>query len=135
MRSLILILAFASILGGCAASTSTSGRVVIQDDSAMVDIRFSDRDRALIDSYYRKPAKGKKGMPPGLAKRGGNLPPGLAKRDTLPPGLSGEPLPHELERDLAPLPGNYVRVRVGGDIVLMDGKTRVVFDILYGIAR
>jgi len=40
-----------------------------------------------------------------------------------------------LERDLAPLPGNYVRVRVGGDIVLMDGKTRVVFDILHGIAR
>jgi hypothetical protein len=119
------------ILGGCASYTSTSGRVVIRDDTGVVDIRFDDRDRAHIHDYYR----GGKGLPPGLAKRGGNLPPGLAKRDRLPPGLQGDALPYELERKLSRLPSSHVRVRIGQDIVLMDRNTRVVFDVIYGIGH
>jgi hypothetical protein len=126
--SLVLILAVA--VSGCAVNAATSGRVVIKDERTTVDVRFSDRDRVLIEDYY-KPKK--KRLPPGLAKRDGNLPPGLAKRDKLPPGLSSEPLPRDLESRLSSLPGSYVRVRVGQDIVLMDGKTRVVFDVLYGV--
>jgi len=125
-----LILAIA--LGGCVAGAATSGRVVLKDDNVAVDIRFSDRDRGLIQDYY-KPKQGKKGLPPGLAKRGGNLPPGLAKRDKLPPGLTSEPLPRDLDSRLSALPGTYVRVRIGHDIVLMDGKTRVIFDVIYGV--
>ncbi len=122
-------------LTGCATQVATSGRVVIKDDDSVVDIRISDRDRGLIEHYYKKSYKNKKGLPPGLAKRGGKLPPGLAKRDKLPPGLQGDPLPHELEKQLTRLPSSYVCVRIGQDIVLMDGRTRVVFDVVYGIAR
>ena len=123
------------MLDGCAAYTATSGQVVIKDDDKMIDVRIGDNDRALIENHYKKSKKHKKGLPPGLAKRGGNLPPGLAKRDKLPPGLQGEPLPSGLEGKLSPLPPNCVRVRVGQDIVLMDKKTRVVFDVVYDIAR
>jgi len=82
--------------GGCATYASTSGQVVLKNDNASVDVRIGDNDRAAIEHYYKKSHKNKKGLPPGLAKRGGNLPPGLAKRDKLPPGLQGEPLPHDL---------------------------------------
>jgi hypothetical protein len=126
------LIAFALLmLAGCATQAATSGRVVIRDDTGVVDIRIDDRDRSHIHDYYR----GGKGLPPGLAKRGGNLPPGLAKRDRLPPGLQGDSLPYELERKLSRLPSSYVRVRVGQDIVLMDRNTRVVFDVIYGIGR
>jgi hypothetical protein len=131
MRNYILALLLASLLGGCASYTSTSGRVVIKDDTGVVDIRIDDRDRAHIHDYYRS----SKGLPPGLAKRGGHLPPGLAKRDRLPPGLHGDALPYELERKLSRLPSSYVRVRVGQDIVLMDRNTRVVLDVVYGVGK
>ena len=122
------------ILGGCASYTATSGRVVIKDDTTSIDVRFGDRDLALIREYYQS-AKHNNGLPPGLAKRGGNLPPGLAKRDKLPPGLQGEPLPHDLERQLTRLPASYVRIRVGQDIVLMNGKTRVMVDVVYDVTN
>jgi len=131
-RSLFaLALALAALIAGCAAIGATSGRVVIQDQNTQVAVTFSSRDRALIEGYY---GKNKKNLPPGLAKRKGGLPPGLAKRDTLPPGLQRDPLPNELEVQLTALPSGYVRVRVGQDIVLLDGRTRVVFDVIYGAA-
>lgn len=129
-RYLIFVLAVL-MLGGCATQAATSGRVVIRDDTGVVDIRFNDRDREYIHDFYR----GGKGLPPGLAKRRGHLPPGLAKRDRLPPGLQGDALPYELEHKLSRLPSSYVRVRIGQDIVLMDRNTRVVFDVVYGIGR
>ena len=129
-RHLLVVLAML-MLSGCATQVATSGRVVIKDDTRVVDIRIDDRDRAHINDYYR----GKKGLPPGLAKRGGNLPPGLAKRDRLPHGLEGDTLPYELERKLAKLPSPYVRIRVGQDIVLMNRNTRVIFDVVYGIGK
>lgn len=133
MHKHIAILLMGLLLTGCAAYTATSGQVVIKDDNTVIDVRISDHDRDIIEKYYKKSPKHKKGLPPGLAKRGGHLPPGLAKRDKLPPGLRGEALPHELEQRLSRLPSSYVRVRVGQDIVLMDGKTRVVFDVVYSV--
>jgi hypothetical protein len=128
--TLLLVL----MVSGCASFTSTSGRVVIKDDTSVIDVRISDHDRNLIENYYKKSYHKKKGLPPGLAKRDGNLPPGLAKRDKLPPGLRGDPLPYDLEENLSRLPSTHVRVRVGQDIVLMDRKTRVIIDVIYGIA-
>lgn len=125
----------ALMLGGCASYAATSGRVVIVDDDSMIDVSINDHDRAQIHDYYEKAGEHHNGLPPGLAKRNGHLPPGLAKRDKLPPGLHGEPLPHDLERKLSPLPSAYVRVRIGQDIVLMDRKTRVVLDVIYGVAN
>ena len=131
MLQKILILLIALTAAGCATHAATSGRVVIRDDRAVVEARFSDRDRAIMEEYYRA-AKPKK-TPPGLAKRE-QLPPGLAKRDTLPSGLQGRALPRELELRLAILPTAYMRVAIGRDIVLMNRDTRVVLDILYGVA-
>ena len=134
MHKYILFLLATLLLGGCASYGATSGRVVIRDDTGMVDIRFSDHDRTLIHDYYGEARRHGKGLPPGLAKRHGELPPGLAKRQKLPPGLQYEPLPRDLDRRLAPLPSSYIRVRVGQDIVLMDGRTHVVLDVIYGAA-
>lgn len=122
------------MVSGCASYSATSGRVVIKDDTSVIDVRINDHDRGLIENYYKKSYHKKKGLPPGLAKRDGNLPPGLAKRDKLPPGLRGDPLPYDLEENLSRLPSTHVRVRVGQDIVLMDRKTRVIIDVIYGIA-
>jgi hypothetical protein len=77
--------------------------------------------------------KSARACPPGPPSATG-FPPGLAKRDTLPPGLQYDPLPAELEARLTRLPSTYVRVRVGKDIVLMDGKTRVILDVIYSAA-
>lgn len=126
------VLVLAVLVAGCATQAATSGRVVIRDQDAVVDVSFSSHDRTLIEQYYR--GSRQNALPPGLAKRNGALPPGLAKRDTLPPGLASDPLPVALERRLTPLPAAYVRVRVGHDVVLMSRKTRVVFDVIYGVA-
>jgi len=131
----VLFVLVALMLGGCASYAATSGRVVIKDDTGVVDVRINDHDRAQIRHYYEETGKHRKDLPPGLAKRNGHLPPGLAKRDKLPPGLRSEPLPHDLERKLSPLPSTYIRVRIGQDIVLMDRNTRVVMDVIYGVAN
>lgn len=131
MKYVLIALLVSINLTGCATMQNTSGRVLVQGDSGYIDIRFSDHDRRLIQDYYGRDKRKK--MPPGLAKRGGNLPPGLAKRDILPPGLQGRGLPDDLESSLARLPTGYVRVKVGTDIVLMNKDTRVVFDIIHDI--
>lgn len=131
MRLRWCLILLSVILGGCASVAATSGRVVIKDDRSAVDVAINAEDRALITDYYAK--KKKKGLPPGLAKRNGALPRGLAKRETLPPGLQGEALPYDLERQLTPLPNNYVRVRINQDVALLDRRTRVVLDVLHGV--
>ena len=68
---------------------------------------FLPEERRIIENYYRSGGPSK-GLPPGLAKRGGKLPPGLQKHleknGTLPPGLQKrlEPLPQDLEARLTP---------------------------------
>lgn len=118
------------LVSGCVALTSTSGRVVLQDRDTRVAVSFTAHDRSVIEAYYRER---RRSLPPGLAKRRENLPPGLVKHGRLPPGLRREPLPYDLERRLTRLPSGYVRVRVGQDIVLIDGRTHVAVDILYGV--
>jgi hypothetical protein len=130
-----VVLVAAVLTAGCASIAATSGRVVIQDgNKSTVEVGINARDRVLIEDYYtERKKKIRKGLPPGLAKRDGALPPGLAKRATLPPGLQGDALPAELERQLTSLPANYVRVRINQDIVLLDKRTRAVLDVVYGI--
>jgi hypothetical protein len=63
---------------------------------------FLPEERRIIENYYRSGGPSK-GLPPGLAKRGGKLPPGLQKHldknGTLPPGLQKrlQPLPTDLD--------------------------------------
>ena len=101
-----------------------------RDQDAYDSLVFSERDQAIIRSYYRP--HGGRGLPPGLAKRGGNLPPGLEKQvranGTLPPGLQKrvEPFPVELDRQLPRLPRGYSRVMMDGRAMTLDINSRIV---------
>jgi hypothetical protein len=121
------------LLGGCETAVPRHGEVVVRERGVDVRVVISDRDRVIIRDWYDDR---RKSLPPGLAKQG-KLPPGHAKRlgarDTLPPSLAYRPLPAELERRLSRLPDGYARVIVGGDIVLIDSRTRVVLDVLYDV--
>jgi hypothetical protein len=101
---------------------------------------FLPEERRLIEQYYRRGKKPKaKGLPPGLAKRGGNLPPGLQrkleKNGELPPGLQKrpEPLPADLDRQLPSLPEYWERVIVERDVILIDRRTNRILDIIEGV--
>jgi len=102
--------------------------------------RFLPEERRLIEEYYRQAHQNKgKGLPPGLAKRGGNLPPGLQKHleknGQLPPGLQKrlEPLPVDLDRRLPLLPEDWERVVLERDVILIDRRTNRILDIIENI--
>ena len=97
--------------------------------SVSVQLVFGERDRQVIREYCSQPSSS---LPPGLAKRGGQLPPGLEKQlrrnGQLPPGLQKkvQPFPVELERRLPPLPTNYARVCIGGRGLIVDAQFNIV---------
>ena len=137
-----LLFLAASTLTGCVRNVGIdSGSVEIHQDDLYLRVAFNDHDRKYIKNYYHRfrgkhKKKYKKHMPPGLAKKG-QLTPGhrnrLEKHGTLPPGLVRYYLPADLERKLRPLPRGYARVRVGGDIVLLEEATQVAVDIIFGV--
>jgi len=101
---------------------------------------FLPEERRAIEDYYRQGSKGKaKGLPPGLAKRGGKLPPGLQnhldKNGQLPPGLQKrlEPLPVDLDRRLPRLPEYWERVVLERDVILIDRRTNRILDIIENV--
>ena len=114
-----------------------SGSVAIENEDLSAVIIFSDSDREKIMHYYKKSGNFKK-IPPGLAKKQ-ELPPGLQKHiekhGELPPGLEGRSLPADLERSLTRLPVGYVRLKIGGDLIIMNQKTRVVFDVVWDVKQ
>jgi len=98
--------------------------------------QFEAREREIISGYYANPGQG---LPPGLARRGGDLPPGLEKHlvrnGTLPPGLQKrlEPLPVELERQLPALPTDCGCRRgiIGTNVVLVRTGNYSILDVLH----
>lgn len=93
---------------------------------------FTRDERIRITDWFRT---NQSGLPPGLAKRE-KLPPGLEKqlrkRGKLPPGLQKkiQPLPPGLERDLRILPTGYRRAVIAGNVILMNEKTGVIYDLI-----
>lgn len=91
-----------------------------------VRVVFSDRDRMIIRDYYR-------GLPPGLAKQG-KIPPGHAFRmqrhQGVPPGVTWETLPADVERRLSRLPDGDVRIVIGTEVAILHTRTRVVLDVI-----
>lgn len=105
----------------------------------------SDRNEEGEEPPKRKKAKknkgkrkGKKGLPPGLAKKN-ELPPGLARQlernGRLPPGLEKRRLPDGLESRLPPPPHGHERVIVDRDVVLVEKVTGIIKDILRDVVR
>ncbi len=132
------------VAGGAVTAPQVSGPAVESnarkghDDSeqdAYVDVYFSERQQRLIRAYFRS-GNGGRGLPPGLAKRGGNLPPGLEmqlrRNGTLPPGLQkrAEPFPIELDRELPRLPRGYSRVIVSGRALILTSSNEIV-DLMF----
>lgn len=94
-------------------------------------IVFHPNDRRVITDYFRNT----RNLPPGLAKRGGDLPPGLQKQlrrnGQLPPGLQKRltPFPDDLNRRLPRLPGIYRRGIIGNDAVIYDRNQNLILDV------
>lgn len=108
-------------------------------DETLAERVLTDLEQAILRDYFRTadPAeKGRKSLPPGLAKRD-TLPPGLAmqleRNGRLPPGLDGRALPADLESRLPKRAGTK-RVILDNDVVLIEEGTRVILDILRGAA-
>jgi hypothetical protein len=101
--------------------------------------QFLPEERRIIGEYYKRANTSKKGLPPGLAKRGGKLPPGLQKHleknGQLPPGLQKrlEPLPSALDQRLPPLPEYWERIIVERDVILLDRRTNRILDIIENV--
>jgi hypothetical protein len=101
--------------------------------------QFLPEERRIISEYYRRANTTKKGLPPGLAKRGGKLPPGLQKHleknGQLPPGLQKrlEPLPSSLNSRLPSIPEYWERVIVERDVILLDRRTNRILDIIENV--
>tara|TARA_R110000868_G_scaffold36962_4_gene130717 strand:+ start:3508 stop:4002 length:495 start_codon:yes stop_codon:yes gene_type:complete len=146
LATMVAVIPRSALANGDDSLVIASGHLTTEQ---VVDRVFTSVERRILRRYYEarggsaaddgtSPAghghkgKGKKhkGMPPGLAKRGGNLPPGLAKRGgVLPPGLAKR-LPDDLARELPPRSPKYRRVVVDNDIVLIDAVTNKVLDVL-----
>jgi len=111
--------------------SSSAKKAVDLDVHVGVDI-FVGKDREVIQHYFHSHAES---LPPGLAKRGGNLPPGLEKqlrrKGHLPPGLEKKLtlFPVELERRLPPLKPGLVRGVIEGRAVIMNAGTSVILDV------
>jgi hypothetical protein len=99
---------------------------------------FLPEERRIIEHYFRSSGPSK-GLPPGLAKRGGKLPPGLQKHldknGTLPPGLQKrlEPLPHDLDLRLPRLPDYWERVILDRNVILLDRRSNRILDIIENV--
>ncbi|RKQ70324.1 RcnB family protein [Oceanibaculum indicum] len=100
---------------------------------SVADAVFSEVERRLILEYFGHPTGGK-GVPPGLAKKGG-LPPGLAKQGKLPPGIAKQALPSDLLRRLPAARPGTERVIVDNDVVLIAAATGVILDVLIDAAK
>jgi len=129
-------IALSAMLAACTVNPNVErGTIAVEDKNFRSSLIFSAYDREKIIYHYKKDRE-QQGMPPGLAKKQ-ELPPGLQKHikkhGKLPPGLEARRLPESLERTLDRLPEGYVRMKVGGDVVLMDEKTRVVFDVVWNV--
>jgi hypothetical protein len=99
-----------------------------EDDDDRGPGEFSPRDRRIISDCL---VENRSDLPPGLAKRD-RLPPGLERQlqrnGTLPPGLQRrvQPLPDFCTARLPRLPHDWVRVVLGGRIILLDPAQRIV---------
>lgn len=97
-----------------------------------VEVVFTDKEISAIRAYYhdhqaphgsKKKGKGKKSLPPGIAKN-------LQRGKPLPPGIAKQVLPTGLVQALPPVPHGFERIVVSGKVLLVEIATQVIHDIL-----
>lgn len=102
---------------------------------------FDDRDRRVAHGWYDDHyGGGRKGCPPGLAKKNnGCLPPGQARKYAvgrpLPAGVVMYPVPAAIVVQLPPPPHGHKYVRVATDILLIAVGTSMVVDAITDLGR
>ena len=125
-----------------AYAAQTSQEKVIEDviseiERTVINRYFGKDDQTSKDHKKNKGKGKKKGLPPGLAKKG-SLPPGLQKqldeKGSLPPGLAKRDLPDDLQRRLPRRPNSRF-VIVDDDIVLIDILTNKALDVLENVLQ
>lgn len=132
---LTVLLTVAAVAGGLTGCETYPyrGEVRVHDRDAAVRVVFTDSDRRIIRDYYRVDYRS---LPPGLAKKG-KAPPGHAHRfrvnQPLPPDAGWYYLPYNVERQLSRLPHDYVRITFGGDVAIMNVRTRIIVDLIEDI--
>ncbi len=139
--ALFVLLAFAPQAQAGDNGFSEEEKTIIHTifDELVLDGYAHERRRYNGDEDDHKHKKEKKGgLPPGLAKRGGDLPPGLQKQidetGHLPPGLEKRDLPPELFHRVHPGKGREI-VRVDDDIYLIETATRAVIDVIRDVVK
>lgn len=127
--SVLLMGTMLVIVSGCAIHPQ-GGEVRVHDRDYDVRVVFSDPDRRIIREYYRSDYRG---LPPGLAKKG-KVPPGhafkLRRNQGVPANVEWAYLPTHIESRLSRLPDGYIRIVVGGDVAILNTRTRIVVDLL-----
>lgn len=131
MSKKILLLAFISatfLLNGC----TTRQAVVVKAHSPGVSTSFyfSDTDRSRIKGYYLYNRPYNKWTPPGHRKHHS---PRYQRHQTLPHGVPYSHLPSHLESRLPRLPPDYIRIVIGEEIMIMNTRTRVIYDVIFGL--
>ena len=131
MLKKILLLALVSaslILHGCA----TRQAVVVQTHSPGISssLYFSNIDRSRIKGYYLYNRPYSRSIPPGHRKQ---YSPRYQRHQALPHGVVYSRLPPHLESRLPRLPAGYIRIVVGGDVMIMNVRTRVIYDVIFGL--
>jgi len=120
------------ILAAPIAAKKRGGHGKGHGDSRLEVSVFLTDHRRLITEYYRVQPSG---LPPGLARRHGDLPPGLEKQlrrnGRLPPGLEKKlvPFPVEIERRLPPVVAGAQRGMIGGRAVIYDPRKSMILDV------
>ena len=137
--ALAVLAGFGLMVAGGVAFAQGKGKDKEKDKPAAAPrAEINDRDRDAIGKYFKSNAAG---LPPGLAKRGDDLPAGLEKQlqknGKLPPGLQKkvQPFPADLERRLCVLPTGYRRVVIAGNVIMMNEKTAVIYDIVRNVIQ
>jgi Ni/Co efflux regulator RcnB len=99
---------------------------------------FREEHREAARRYAAEHYGGRKGCPPGLAKKNnGCMPPGQARKwavgEPVPRGVVVYDVPRPVLTYLPPAPVGYRYERLGGDIVLVRISGNVVVDIMLNV--
>lgn len=145
LRFLVAVGAAGLLLTGASAAlaqskkpaTKTTAGDKVREVLPEAERVFTKEERTIIKDWFANP-KNLSGLPPGLAKKE-KLPPGLERqlkeRGTLPPGLQKkiQPLPPSLEKQMRLLPTGWKRVVIAGNVVMMNEKTSLIYDIVRNV--
>jgi len=131
LKALSAALISGSILltSGCMTSQSVRASSHTQiSPNTQVNVAFSSNDRSYINRYYVQQYRNIKRIPPGHQK---HLKRKFKRHHEVPRHVHYTRLPYDLERRLSPLPRDYIRIRIGDEIGIMNVRTRIIYDAMW----